>query len=123
MVKGPPQRYQNVRFVLTACAARWGQGLQLFVYVQPDATRKVMSPVGCFLLHATWLHSEPRWRGGGNRDRERNQEDVVTAAAARCLLGVIIGAVVFEHYREQSVPLLVNVTQVSNKKHSVSAHT
>lgn len=62
VVKGPPQRYQNVRFVLTACAARWGQGLQLFVYVQPDATRKVMSPVGCFLLHAAWLQSEPRWR-------------------------------------------------------------
>lgn len=37
---------------LQSSAARQGQGLQLFVYVQSGATRKVVSPAGCLLVNS-----------------------------------------------------------------------
>lgn len=36
-------------------AARQGQGLQLFVYVQTGTTWKVMSPRSCLFLNTGWL--------------------------------------------------------------------
>lgn len=49
--RGPWSGIKMSGLYLQPSAARQGQGLQLFVYVQSGTTWKVMSPAGCLLLN------------------------------------------------------------------------
>lgn len=49
--RGPWSGIKMSGLYLQPSAARQGQGLQLFVYIQSGATWKVMSPNGCLLLN------------------------------------------------------------------------
>lgn len=49
--RGPWSSIKMSGLYLQPGAARQGQGLQLFVYVESGATWKVMSPAGCLLLN------------------------------------------------------------------------
>lgn len=81
--KGPRSGIKMSGLYLQPYAARQGQGLQLFVYVHPGTTRKVMSPPGYLvpLLNGTdtQLNSQCHWYGTdiafGGRGRKRGRQN------------------------------------------------